>query len=192
MEEAKSSKSGNHDARKSARTVCEESKGTKTSSNQHLKTNKNDRSMKESGKNSAAGNSFKKNKQNDFLEKSGENKSCKTNSRIPELKNVVSSLQDQSQSKAKRLPNVPEATECLKQLRPQHVDEKPPNTHVLQNGASTVTLTTTQSSELENQPGGDSSKININRPNESGKNGLDVRPVEQTSEDSCEYNILFL
>lgn len=186
MEEGRSSKSGNHDARKSARVVCEESKSTRAATNQHFKTNKHEKSIKETGRSSSGGNSFKKNKQNDNCpEKSGENKSCKTNSRISGLKDAESSLQDQSRSKTKRLPNVPEGTECLKQLRLQHVDEKPPNSHILQNGASTVTLATMQSSELENQPREDSSKVNINWPNDSGENSLDVRPVEQMSEDSC-------
>ncbi|XP_062994879.1 terminal uridylyltransferase 4 [Elgaria multicarinata webbii] len=185
MEEGKSSKSGNHDTRKSARIVCEESK---VATNQNYKTNKNDKSIKEAGKSSSGGSIFKKNKQNDVCpEKSGENKSCKTSTYIPGCKDVGSSLQDQSHSKAKRLPNVPAELENLKPLRVQHMDESLPSCHISENGASTETLPTAQrgSSALENPAGQDTSKININWPNDSDKSSLDLRPMEQTSEDSC-------
>ncbi|KAH0618615.1 hypothetical protein JD844_017990, partial [Phrynosoma platyrhinos] len=185
MEEGKSSTSRNHDTRKSIHTTCEQNKAVRVATNHNYKTNKNDRSVKESGKSSSSGSSFKKNKQNDVcLEKSGENKSCKTDSFTPGCKEMGSSLQDQSRSKAKILPNVPAATEDLQHLKVQHIDENPPSSHVSENGVSTETLPTDQrgSSELENLLE-DVSKIN--RPSDSGKSSLDLKAVEQKPEDSC-------
>ncbi|XP_061488977.1 terminal uridylyltransferase 4 [Rhineura floridana] len=188
MEEGRSSKTGNHDTRKSAHVVCEESKAVRVATNQNYKTNKSDKSIKETGKSSSSGSSCKKNKQNDVCpEKSGENKSCKTNSCVAGCKDVGSNLQDQSNSKAKRLPNLPAAVENLKQLRVQHMDVNLSGSHILENGASTKTLPTAQrgNSELENPPGDDTSKIYINWPSDSVKQGLDLGPMEHKPEGSC-------
>ncbi|XP_042321825.1 terminal uridylyltransferase 4 isoform X2 [Sceloporus undulatus] len=185
MEEGKSSKSGNHDTRKSVHTTCEQNKAVRVATNQNYKTKKNDRSGKESGKSSSSGSSLKKNKQNDVcLEKSEENKSCKTDSFTPGCKEMGSSLQDQSCSKAKKVPNVPAATENQQQLKVQFIDENPPSSHVSENDASTETLPTAQreSSELENVLK-DISKIN--RPSDSDKTSLDLKAVAQQPEDSC-------
>ncbi|XP_044285843.1 terminal uridylyltransferase 4 isoform X2 [Varanus komodoensis] len=187
MEEGKSSKSGNHDTRKSARIVWEESKAVRVATNQNYKTNKNDKSIKEAGKSSSSGSIFKKNKQNDVCpEKSGENKSCKT-SCIPESQDMESSLQDQSHSKAKKLPNIPAEVENQKQITVQHMDKGPPSSHSSENDANSETLPTAQrgSSALENPPGQDASKPNINWPTDSDKNGVDLKLMEQKSEDSC-------
>ncbi|KAM6456440.1 terminal uridylyltransferase 4 isoform 3-T4 [Liasis olivaceus] len=188
MEEGKIPKSGNHDIRKSARTVCEESKAVKAVTNQNYKTNRNDKSIKEAGKSSSSGSSFRKNKQNDVCpEKSGENKSRKTNSCIPGCKDMGSGLQDQNHSKGKRLPNVSTAVENLKELKVQHMHENLRTSHILENGASTETLPTAQrgTPESENPLREDASKININWCNDSHKSDLDLRPVEQNSEDYC-------
>ncbi|XP_034977908.2 terminal uridylyltransferase 4 isoform X1 [Zootoca vivipara] len=186
MEEGKSSKTGNHDTRKSARIVCEESKAVRVTTNQNYKTNKNDKSIKEAEKSSSGGSSCKKNKQNDVCpEKSGENKSCKTNSCIAGCKDMGSNIQDQC--KAKRLPNVPAEVDNPKQIRAQHMVENLSSSHISENGASTESLPSGQrrSSELENPPGDDISKINTNRPGDSVKSGLDLEPMEHKSEDSC-------
>ncbi|XP_051481729.1 terminal uridylyltransferase 4 isoform X3 [Apus apus] len=60
MEEAKSSKNGNHDPRKSVRLVCEEGKAVKVINNQNYKHNRNDKSVKDVGRSSPSGNSSKK------------------------------------------------------------------------------------------------------------------------------------
>ncbi|KAL7985082.1 hypothetical protein Chor_003652 [Crotalus horridus] len=188
MEEGKSPKSGNHDIRKSTRIVCEESKAARAVTNQNYKTNRNDKSIKEVGKSSTSGNSFKKIKQNDVCpEKSGENKSRKTNSCIPGFKDMGSGLQDQNHSKGKRLPNGSTAVENQKALKVQHAHENLPTSHILENGASTDILPTTQrgSPELANPLREDTSTINANWCNDSEKSDLDLRSVEQTSEDYC-------
>ncbi|XP_066479231.1 terminal uridylyltransferase 4 isoform X1 [Tiliqua scincoides] len=188
MEEDKSSKSGNHDTRKSARIVCEENKAVRVATNQNFKHNKNDKSIKEAGKSSSGGSNCKKNKQNDVCpEKSGESKSCKTNSCIAGCKDLGSNLQDQSWSQAKKLLDLPSTAENLKQSKVQYVDESPSNTHISENDASTETLPTAQrgNSELKNLSGEDASKISVNWPSDSSKSGLDQRPVEYKPEDSC-------
>ncbi|XP_070602010.1 terminal uridylyltransferase 4 isoform X2 [Erythrolamprus reginae] len=188
MEEGKIPKSGNHDIRKSTRIVCEESKTARAVTNQNYKTNRNDKSIKEVGKSSTNGNNFKKIKQNDVCpEKSGENKSRKTNSCIPGYKDMGSGLQDQNHSKGKRLPNVSTALENQKALKVQHAHENLPTSHILENGASTEILPTAQKGapELENPLREDTSKINVNLCNDSEKSDLDLKSVEQTSEDYC-------
>ncbi|XP_060629495.2 terminal uridylyltransferase 4 [Anolis sagrei] len=182
MEERKSSKSGNHDARKSAHTACEKSKPVRVATNPVYKTNKNDKS----GKNSSSGSSSKKNKQNDVCsEKSGENKSCKTYSCTPGCTKMGSSIQDQSRCKVEKLPNVSEATENLHQLKNQHTDKKAPSSHVSESGAITETLPIAQrgGSELENLSGEDISKIN--RSGDSGESSAELRAVERKPEDAC-------
>lgn len=191
MEEGKSSKSGNHDTRKSAHVVCEESKAVRVATNQNLKHNKNDKSIKETGKSSSMGSNCKKNKQNDVCpEKSGESKSCKTNSCIAGCKDLGSNLQDQSHSQAKKIVDLPSTVENLKQSNIQQVDESPSNTHISENDASTETLPTAQSgsSELKSLSEEDASK---RWSSDSSKSGLDQRTVEYKSEDSCECCIQF-
>lgn len=188
MEEGKIPKCGNHDIRKSTRIVCEESKTARAVTNQNYKTNRNDKSIKEVGKSSTNGNSFKKIKQNDVCpEKSGENKSRKTNSCIPGYKDMGSGLQDQNHSKGKRLPNVSTAVENQKALKVQHTHENLPTSHILENGASTEILPTAQrgTPESENPLREDTSKINVNWCSDSEKSDLDLRSVEETSEDYC-------
>ncbi|XP_070797437.1 terminal uridylyltransferase 4 isoform X2 [Pituophis catenifer annectens] len=188
MEEGKIPKCGNHDIRKSTRIVCEESKTARAVTNQNYKTNRNDKSIKEVGKSSTNGNSFKKIKQNDVCpEKSGENKSRKTNSCIPGYKDMGSGLQDQNHSKGKRLPNVSTAVENQKALKVQHAHENLPTSHILENGASTEILPTAQrgTPESENPLREDTSKINVNWCSDSEKSDLDLRSVEETSEDYC-------
>lgn len=190
MEEGKSSKSGNHESRKSAHIVCEESKTARLATNQNYKHNKNDKSIKEAVKNSLSGNSNKKNKQNEVCtEKSGGNKSCKTNS-IAGCKDLVIDPQDQRYSKTKRLPNLSADEENRKPESSdhQHMDENSLSAHLSGNGASTET-SPREASELENPSGDDVSKITMNWPSDSGKSGLDQKPKEHKSEDSCEYFI---
>uniref|UniRef100_A0A8C5U3J1 Terminal uridylyl transferase 4 n=1 Tax=Malurus cyaneus samueli TaxID=2593467 RepID=A0A8C5U3J1_9PASS len=124
MEEAKSSKNGNHDPRKSVRLVCEEGKTVKVPINQNYKHNRNDKSVKDVGRSSPSGNSSKKSKQHDVCsEKQGENKSCKVNSCIPGTKDMGSNVQDRSHGKAKKFSNVSSAVENLKQTKAQAVGE---------------------------------------------------------------------
>uniref|UniRef100_A0A803TC33 Terminal uridylyl transferase 4 n=1 Tax=Anolis carolinensis TaxID=28377 RepID=A0A803TC33_ANOCA len=185
MEEGKSSKSGNHDTRKSVHTACEKSKAVRVATNPVYKTNKNDRS----GKSSSSGSSLKKNKQNAVSpEKSGENKSCKTDSCTPGCTKMGSSVQDQSRSKAERLLNVSETTVNLHQLKNQHTDQNPPSSYVSENGAITETLPIAQreSSELKNLPGEDISKIN--RSGDSGKSN--TKPPDSSKETNSEAKCL--
>uniref|UniRef100_A0A8B9TP05 Terminal uridylyl transferase 4 n=1 Tax=Anas platyrhynchos TaxID=8839 RepID=A0A8B9TP05_ANAPL len=126
MEEAKSSKNGNHDPRKSVRLVCEEGKAVKVTNNQNYKHNRNDKSVKDIGRSSPSGNNSKKSKQNDvFPEKQGENKSCKVNSCNPGTKDTVSSVQDRSHGKAKKNSNISSA-------KGKQALENPLGVHVLE------------------------------------------------------------
>uniref|UniRef100_A0A8C4KE41 Terminal uridylyl transferase 4 n=1 Tax=Dromaius novaehollandiae TaxID=8790 RepID=A0A8C4KE41_DRONO len=165
MEEARSSKNGNHDPRKSTRVVCEEGKAVKITNNQNYKHNRNDRTMKDVGRSSPSGNSSKKSKQNDgFSEKQEENKSCKVNSCIPGTKDTGSNLQDRSHGKAKKLSNLSSAVENLKQTKAQQVGENFPGSHVSGNGVSTETLIATRRGKpgLENPLGVHSAKTKNN------------------------------
>lgn len=192
MEEGNNLSSGNHETRKSAHIVCEESKTGRLATNQNYKYNKNDKSIKEAVKNSLSGNSNKKNKQNEvFTEKLGGNKSCKTNSCIAGCKDLGLDPQDQRHSKTKRLPHLLAEEENLKpESSNQHMDEYSLSSHLSGNGASTEESTAgREASDLENPSGDDPSKIIINWPSDSGKSGLDQKPKEHKhkSEDSCEY-----
>uniref|UniRef100_A0A8B9FXB3 Terminal uridylyl transferase 4 n=1 Tax=Amazona collaria TaxID=241587 RepID=A0A8B9FXB3_9PSIT len=130
MEEAQSSKNGNHDPRKSVRLVCEEGKAVKVTNNQNYKHNRNDKSVKDFGRSSPSGNSSKKSKQNDVCsEKQGDNKSCKVNSCIPGTKETGSNLQERSHGKAKKSSNLSSAMENLKQTKAQPVGENFPGSH---------------------------------------------------------------
>uniref|UniRef100_A0A8D2M9J4 Terminal uridylyl transferase 4 n=1 Tax=Zonotrichia albicollis TaxID=44394 RepID=A0A8D2M9J4_ZONAL len=149
MEEAKSSKNGNHDPRKSVRLVCEEGKTVKVTINQNYKYNRNDKSVKDVGRSSPSGNSSRKSKQNDVCsEKQGENKSCKVNSCIPGTKDLGSSVQDRSHGKGKKFSNLSSAMENLKQPKSQPVGENAPGSHVSGNGVSMESLTAPQKGKL--------------------------------------------
>uniref|UniRef100_A0A452IKD3 CCHC-type domain-containing protein n=1 Tax=Gopherus agassizii TaxID=38772 RepID=A0A452IKD3_9SAUR len=172
MEEAKSSKNGNHDPRKSTRVVCEEGKAVRVINNQNYKHNRNDKSVKDVGRSSPSGSSSKKSKQNDVCsEKSGENKSCKVNSCIPGSKDVGSNLQDRSHGKAKKISNLPAAVENLKQTKVQQTGENSLSSHISGNGISMETLPATQRGKLvlENTPGVHMSKTSMDQTGDSGK-----------------------
>ncbi|EMP33566.1 Terminal uridylyltransferase 4 [Chelonia mydas] len=187
MEEAKSSKNGNHDPRKSTRVVCEEGKAVRVINNQNYKHSRNDKSVKDVGRSSPGGNSSKKSKQNDVCsEKSGENKSCKVNSCIPGSKDVGSNLQDRSHGKAKKISNLPAAaTENLKQIKVQQTGENSPSSHISGNGVSMETLPATQRGKLvlENPPGVHMSKTSTDQTGDSGKTVSEQRTVEHKSDD---------
>ncbi|XP_048352906.1 terminal uridylyltransferase 4 [Sphaerodactylus townsendi] len=188
MEEGKSSKSGNHESRISAHVLCEERKTARLATNQNYK-HKNDKSIKEAGKNSLSGNSSKKNKQNEVCtEKSGEKKSCKSNICIAGCKDFGLDIHDLCHSKRKRLPNLPAEDDNLKpESRDQQVDENPLSSHLSGSGASIETSPIAEGdvSELENPSGEGASQIIVNWPSDSGKSGLDQKPMELKSEDSC-------
>uniref|UniRef100_A0A672UBD4 Terminal uridylyl transferase 4 n=1 Tax=Strigops habroptila TaxID=2489341 RepID=A0A672UBD4_STRHB len=149
MEEAQSSKNGNHDPRKSVRLVCEEGKAVKVTNNQNYKHNRNDKSVKDIGRSSPSGNNSKKSKQNDVCsEKQGDNKSCKVNSCIPGTKETGSNLQDRSHGKAKKFSNLSSAMENLKQTKAQPTGENFPGSHVSGNGIGMESLTATQKGKL--------------------------------------------
>lgn len=196
MEEDKSSKSRNHETRKSACIVCEESNAVRVATSENYMHNKNDKSIKEAEKSSSSGSGSKKNKQNEFCpEKPGENKSCITNSCIAGCKRLEINLPDQNQSKGERSSNLPSTVENPKESTVLHMDENPPSSQGSSNGDSTETSPTAQNgnSELENPLGDDRSKMNMNWPKVSGKSGLDQSSIElKKPEDSCEYHIPFL
>ncbi|XP_025890106.1 terminal uridylyltransferase 4 isoform X2 [Nothoprocta perdicaria] len=186
MEEARSSKNGNHDSRKSARVVCEEGKAVKITNNQNYKHNRNDKAMKDVGRSSPSGNSSKKSKQNDvFSEKQEENKSCKGNSCVPGTKDTGSSFQDRSHGKAKKMPNLSSAVENLKQTKAQQVGENFPVSHVTGNGVSSETLTATRRGKpvLENPLGVHTLKTNVDQTGDPGKTASDQRKMEHKSDD---------
>ncbi|XP_075792095.1 terminal uridylyltransferase 4 isoform X3 [Pelodiscus sinensis] len=186
MEEARSSKNGNHDPRKSTRAVCEEGKACRVINNQNYKHNRNDKSVKDVGRSSPSGSSSKKSKQNDACsEKSGENKSCKVNSCISGSKDVGSNLQDRSHGKTKKIPNLPAAVENLKQTKVQQTEENSPSSHISGNGVSIEILPATQrgKSVLENPPGVHMSKVSPDQTGDSGKIVSDQRTMEHKSDD---------
>lgn len=110
MEESKTSENENHEPKKNAWALSEESKAVKVITNQTLKA-KNDKSTKEIGTNSPNRNSSKKNKQNDICIEKTEVKSCKVNAASVPGKDLV--LRDQSHCKAKKSPNSPAKAEKL-------------------------------------------------------------------------------
>uniref|UniRef100_A0A8B9EUL2 Terminal uridylyl transferase 4 n=1 Tax=Anser cygnoides TaxID=8845 RepID=A0A8B9EUL2_ANSCY len=186
MEEAKSSKNGNHDPRKSVRLVCEEGKAVKVTNNQNYKHNRNDKSVKDIGRSSPSGNNSKKSKQNDvFPEKQGENKSCKVNSCNPGTKDTVSNIQDRSHGKAKKNSNISSAMENLKQTKAQQVGENFPGSHVSGNGVGTETLTATQKGKLvlENPLGVHTLETSVDQ---TGK----IKNSESTKEHTLEADYL--
>ncbi|XP_062437043.1 terminal uridylyltransferase 4 isoform X5 [Rhea pennata] len=191
MEEARSSKNGNHDTRKSARVVCEEGKAVRITNNQNYKHNRNDKTMKDVGRSSPGGNSSKKSKQNDvFSEKQEENKSCKVNSCIPGTKDTGSNLQDRSHGKAKKLSNLSSAVENPKQTKAQQVGENFTGSHVSGNGVSTETLTAARRGKmvLENPLGVHMLKTSIDQTGEPGKTASGQRKIEHKSDFSKEKN----
>ncbi|XP_042637590.1 terminal uridylyltransferase 4 [Orycteropus afer afer] len=107
MEESKTSKNENHEPKKNAWAICEESKAVKVINNQTLKT-RNDKSFKEIGTSSPNRNSSKKNKQNDTCIEKTEVKSCKVNpASVPGPKDLGLVFRDQSLCKAKKSPKSP-------------------------------------------------------------------------------------
>ncbi|XP_031540114.1 terminal uridylyltransferase 4 isoform X9 [Vicugna pacos] len=111
MEESKTSKNENHEPKKNAWALSEESKAVKVITNQTLKA-RNDKSIKEIGTNSPNRNSSKKNKQNDICIEKTEVKSCKVNAAsVPGPKDLGLVLRDQSHCKAKKSPNSPVKSE---------------------------------------------------------------------------------
>nr|XP_031321002.1 terminal uridylyltransferase 4 isoform X10 [Camelus dromedarius] len=111
MEESKTSKNENHEPKKNAWALSEESKTVKVITNQTLKA-RNDKSIKEIGTNSPNRNSSKKNKQNDICIEKTEVKSCKVNAAsVPGPKDLGLVLRDQSHCKAKKSPNSPVKSE---------------------------------------------------------------------------------
>ena len=112
MEESKTSENENHEPKKNAWALSEESKAVKVITNQTLKA-KNDKSVKEIGTNSPNRNSNKKNKQNDICIEKTEVKSCKVNAASVPGKDLGLVLRDQSHCKAKKSPNSPAKAEKL-------------------------------------------------------------------------------
>lgn len=190
MEEAKSSKNGNHDPRKSVRLVCEEGKTVKVTINQNYKHNRNDKSVKDVGRSSPSGNSSKKSKQNDVCsEKQGENKPCKVNSCIPGTKDMGSNVQDRNHGKAKKFSNVSSAMENLKQTKALPVGENAPGSHVSGNGVSVESLTATQKGKLvlENPVGVHTLKTSVGQAGDPGKTAADQRKMEHKPDDFSKY-----
>lgn len=193
MEEAQSSKNGNHDPRKSVRLVCEEGKAVKITNNQNYKPNRNDKSVKDVGRSSPSGNSSKKSKQNDVCsEKQGDNKSCKVNSCIPGTKEMGSNLQERSHGKAKKSSNLSSAMENLKQTKAQPVGENFPGSHVSGNGIGMESLTATQKGKLllENPLGVHTLKTNVDQTGDAGKTSSDQRKMEHKPDDFSECSTL--
>ncbi|XP_029801998.1 terminal uridylyltransferase 4 isoform X3 [Suricata suricatta] len=107
MEESKTSKNENHEPKKNAWVLSEESKAVKVISNQTLKA-RNDKSIKEIGTSSPNRNSSKKNKQNDICVEKTEAKSCKVSvANVASPKDLGLVLRDQSHCKTKKSPNSP-------------------------------------------------------------------------------------
>ncbi|XP_064003454.1 terminal uridylyltransferase 4 isoform X1 [Pogoniulus pusillus] len=186
MEEAKSSKNGNHDPRKSVRLACEEGKTVRVTNNQNYKHNRNDKSVKDFGRSSPSGNNSKKIKQNDVCcEKQGENKSCKVNSCIPGIKDLGSSVQERSHGKAKKVSNLSAAMENLKQTKAQAVGEDFPGSHVSGNGVSMESLTTAQKGKLvlENPLGVHTLKTSADQTGDPGKAVSDQRKMDHKPDD---------
>ncbi|KFV74529.1 Terminal uridylyltransferase 4, partial [Dryobates pubescens] len=186
MEEATSSRNGNHEPRKSIRLACEEGKAVRVTNNQNYKHNRNDKAVKDVGRSSPSGNSSKKGKQNDVCcEKAGENKSCKANSCIPGSKDAGSSVQERSHGKAKKLSNLSAAVENLKQTKAQAVGEDFPGSHVSGNGVSVESLMAAQKGKalLENPLGVHAVKTSADQTGDPGKAASDQRKVDHKPDD---------
>ncbi|XP_004774512.1 terminal uridylyltransferase 4 isoform X3 [Mustela putorius furo] len=106
MEDFKTSKNENHEPKKNAWALSEESKAVKVISNQTLKA-RNDKSIKEIGTSSPNKNTIKKNKQNDICIEKTEVKSCKVAANIASPKDLGLVFRDQSHCKTKKSPNSP-------------------------------------------------------------------------------------
>ncbi|XP_036749140.1 terminal uridylyltransferase 4 isoform X3 [Manis pentadactyla] len=107
MEESTTSKNENHEPKKNAWALSEESKAVKIITNKTLKA-RNDKSIREIGTSSPNRNSSKKNKQNDICIEKPEVKSSKVSAApLPGPKDLGFVLRDQSYCKAKKLPNSP-------------------------------------------------------------------------------------
>ncbi|XP_077635823.1 terminal uridylyltransferase 4 isoform X7 [Crocuta crocuta] len=127
MEESKTSKNENHEPKKNAWALSEESKAVKVISNQTLKA-RNDKSIKEIGTSSPNRNSSKKNKQNDICIEKTEVKSCKVNAaNVTSPKDLGLVLRDQSHCKTKKSPNSPVKVEKVhvSQAKPEKSPKSP-------------------------------------------------------------------
>ncbi|XP_015726044.1 terminal uridylyltransferase 4 isoform X3 [Coturnix japonica] len=186
MEEAKSSKNGNHDPRKSVRLVSEEGKAVKVTNNQNYKHNRNDKSVKDIGRSSPSGNSCKKSKQNDvYSEKQGENKSCKVNSCIPGTKDAGSNGQERNHGKVKKNSNLSAAAENLKQTKAQQMAENFLGSHVSGNGVNMETIAASQKGKLvlENPLGVHALKTSVDQIGDPGRTASDQRKLEHKPDD---------
>ncbi|XP_036610471.1 terminal uridylyltransferase 4 isoform X5 [Trichosurus vulpecula] len=182
MEESTSSKNGNHEPRKSARVVGEESKALRAPANQNLRP-RNDRVIRDIGRSSPSGNSNKKNKQNDVCTEKIELKSCKVNaSSVPGTKDLGSVLQDQSHCKAKKSPGPPVTGEGVKPVRAQHVEENVPSSSTSEKDVNKETLPTVQrgKSALETAPGSPKLKTCTDNTSDSGNS---ISGTEDKSDD---------
>ncbi|XP_043858669.1 terminal uridylyltransferase 4 isoform X2 [Dromiciops gliroides] len=182
MEEPTNSKNGDHEPRKSARAVCEESKALRAPTNQNLKP-RNERVIRDIGRSSPSGNSNKKNKQNDVCTEKIEPKSCKVNtSSVPGTKDLGSVLQDQSHSKAKKSPGPLATREGMKPARAQQVEENVPSSSASEKDVNKEILPTVQGGEsaLDNAPG--SPKLTMCADNASDS-GNSISGTEDKSDD---------
>ncbi|XP_056671107.1 terminal uridylyltransferase 4 isoform X4 [Monodelphis domestica] len=181
MEESTSSKNGNHEPRKTARVVCEESKAIRATNNQNLKA-RNDRVIRDIGRSSPSGNSNKKNKQNDVCTEKIDLKSCKVNtSSVSGTKDLGSVLQDQSHCKAKKSPG-PLATIESGKPRAQQVEENVPSSPIPEKDVNKETLLAVQKgkSALENAPGTPKLKMCTDNTSDSGNS---ISGTEDKSDD---------
>ncbi|XP_074077535.1 terminal uridylyltransferase 4 isoform X6 [Macrotis lagotis] len=183
MEESTSSKNGNHEPRKSARVVCEESKALRAPTNQNLKP-RNDRVIRDIGRSSPSGNSSKKNKQNDVCTEKIEPKSCKVNtSSVPGSKDLGSGLQDQSHCKAKKSPGPLATAEGLKPVRAQQTEEESVLTSsALEKDGNKNTLPTAQKGKLASENTSGSPKLKPCTDNTSDS-GNSIAGAEDKSDD---------
>ncbi|XP_072505568.1 terminal uridylyltransferase 4 isoform X4 [Notamacropus eugenii] len=182
MEESTSPKNGNHEPRKSARAVCEESKALRAPANQNLRP-RNDKSIRDVGRSSPSGNSNKKNKQNDVCTEKIELQSCKVNtSSVPGTKDLGSVLQDQSQCKAKKAPAPLVTGEGVKPGRAQQVEENVLSSSASEKDVNKESLPTLQrgKSALETAP--DSPKLKPCTDNTSDS-GNSISGTEDKSDD---------
>ncbi|NXG51418.1 TUT4 uridylyltransferase, partial [Psilopogon haemacephalus] len=186
MEEAKSSKNGNHDPRKSVHLACEEGKAVRVTNSQYYKHNRNDKSVKDFGRSSPSGNNSKKSKQSDVCcEKQGENKLCKVNSCISGTKDMGSSIQERSHGKAKKASNLSAVMENLKQTKAPAVGEDFPSSHISGNGVNMESLTAAQKGKLmlENPLGVLPLQTSTDQTVDPGKAASDQRKMDHKPDD---------
>ncbi|XP_027693800.1 terminal uridylyltransferase 4 isoform X5 [Vombatus ursinus] len=182
MEESTSSKNGKHEPRKPARVVCEESKALRAPANQNLRP-RNDRVVRDIGRNSPSGNGNKKNKQNDVCTEKIELKSCKANtSTVPGTKDLGSGLQDQSHCKAKKSPGPLVTGEGVKPVRAQQVEEDALSTSASEKDVNKETLPTVQKGKSASETASGSPKLKTCTDNTSDS-GNSISGTEDKSDD---------